>query len=249
MNGVFLYNHYIRVLGNHVKKTRQMKKQVSVAFMVCGLLFTTCLIVANIVEQKLISIGPIQATAGLLIFPVSYIVNDLIAEVWGYRKVRLIIWWGFLMNFLAVGVFQLSILVPGSENFIHGEAFNLVLGNTLRITIASFIAFLFGSFLNAYVMSKMKILQHGRGFSIRAVISTIAGEGVDSLIFFFIAFSGILPVNVIVTLILTQTGMKTAYELIALPLTNVLVKWVKKKEGTDVYDDGISYNPLKIKDI
>lgn len=226
-----------------------MKKQVSVAFMVCGLLFTTCLIVANIVEQKLISIGPIQATAGLLIFPVSYIVNDLIAEVWGYRKVRLIIWYGFLMNFLAVGIFQLSILVPGSENFTHGEAFNLVLGNTLRITIASFIAFLFGSFLNAYVMSKMKLMQHGRGFSLRAIVSTIVGEGVDSLIFFFIAFSGTLPVNVIITLILTQTGMKTAYELLALPLTNILVKWVKKKESTDVYDDNISYNPLKIKDI
>lgn len=226
-----------------------MKKQVSVAFMVCGLLFTTCLIIANIVEQKLIAIGPIQATAGLLIFPVSYIVNDLIAEVWGYRKVRLIIWYGFLMNFLAVGIFQLSILVPGSENFTHSEAYNLVLGNTLRITIASFIAFLCGSFLNAYVMSKMKILQHGRGFSLRAILSTIVGEGADSLVFFFIAFSGILSVRDIVLLILTQTAMKTAYEVIALPLTNILVKWVKKKENTDVYDTGISYNPLKLKDI
>lgn len=237
------------MLGNHVKKTRFMKKQVSVAYMVCGLLFTTCLIVANIVEQKLISIGSIEATAGLLIFPVSYIVNDLIAEVWGFRKVRLIIWYGFLMNFLAVAIFQLSILVPGSSNFNHQEAFNLVLGNTLRITVASFIAFLFGSFLNAYVMSKMKILQHGRGFSIRAIVSTIVGEGVDSLIFFFIAFSGILSVRTILTLILTQAAMKTGYELLALPLTNVLVKWVKKKEQTDVYDDNISYNPLKIKDL
>ena len=86
-----------------------MRKQVSVSFMVCGLLFTTCLIVANIVEQKLIAVGPVEATAGLLIFPVSYIVNDLIAEVWGYRKARLIIWYGFLMNFVAVAVFRLSI--------------------------------------------------------------------------------------------------------------------------------------------
>ena len=100
-----------------------MKKQVSVAFMACGLLFTTCLIVANIVEQKLISIGPIEATAGLLIFPVSYIINDIIAEVWGYRKARLIIWYGFLMNFLTVIIFRLSIVVPGSENFSHQEAF------------------------------------------------------------------------------------------------------------------------------
>lgn len=217
--------------------------------MVCGLLFTTCLIVANIVEQKLIAVGPIEATAGLLIFPVSYIVNDLIAEVWGYRKARLIIWYGFLMNFVAVAVFRLSILVPGSDNFHHQEAFGMVLGNTTRITAASFVAFLFGSFLNAYVMSRMKILQRGRGFSFRAVLSTVIGEGADSLVFFFIAFWGILSLHDLSVLILTQIAMKTAYEIIALPLTNILVKWVKKKEQTDVYDTDISYNPLKIGDV
>jgi len=226
-----------------------MKKQVSVAFMVCGLLFTVCLIVANIVEQKLISIGGIEATAGLLIFPISYIINDLIAEVWGYRKARLIIWNGFLMNFLAVIVFRLSIWAPGSVHFTNQVAFESVLANTERIVAASFIAFLFGSFLNAYVMSKMKILQHGRGFSIRAIASTIVGEGADSIIFFSIAFSGIIPMQALLMLILTQTAMKTGYEIIALPLTNFLVKYVKKHEETDVYDTNISYNPLRVKDI
>jgi len=226
-----------------------MKKQVSVAFMVCGLLFTVCLIVSNIVEQKLISIGGIEATAGLLIFPISYIINDLIAEVWGYRKARLIIWNGFLMNFLAVIVFRLSIWAPGSVHFTNQVAFESVLGNTERIVAASFIAFLFGSFLNAYVMSKMKIMQHGRGFSIRAIASTIVGEGADSMIFFSIAFSGIIPMQALLMLILTQTAMKTGYEIIALPLTNFLVKYVKKHEDTDVYDTGISYNPLRVKDI
>ena len=226
-----------------------MKKQVSVAFMAAGLLFTVCLIVANIIEQKLIRIGPIEATAGLLIFPVSYIVNDLIAEVWGYRKARLIIWYGFAMNFLAVIIFRLSIWVPGSENFTHGDAFDLVLGNTLRITLASFAAFLVGSFLNAYVMSKMKILQRGRGFSIRAVVSTIIGEGADSIVFFTLAFYDIIPTKDMLVLVATQTAMKTAYEIIILPLTNVIVKRVKKIEGVDVYDEDISYNPLKIKDL
>lgn len=226
-----------------------MKKQVSVAYLVSGLLFTTCLIVANIVEQKLIQIGPIEATAGLLIFPISYIVNDIIAEVWGYRKARLIIWYGFLMNFLAVAVFRLSIIVPGSENFSHQDAFELVMGNTLRITVASFIAFLIGSFLNAYVMSKMKIMQKGRNFSLRAVVSTFVGEGADSLIFFTIAFAGVIPNNDLLLLMLTQTGMKTAYEIIILPFTNRVVKWVKKKEEEDVYDEEVSYNPFKIKEI
>ena len=226
-----------------------MKKQVSVAFMACGLLFTTCLIVANIVEQKLISIGPIEATAGLLIFPVSYIINDIIAEVWGYRKARLIIWYGFLMNFLTVIIFRLSIVVPGSENFSHQEAFQLVLGNTERISLASFIAFLIGSFLNAIIMSKMKIFQKGRNFSLRAVVSTLVGEGADSLVFFTIAFVGVIPNGDLMTLILTQTAMKTGYEILVLPLTNVIVKWVKRKEQEDVFDEGISYNPLKINEL
>ena len=226
-----------------------MKKQVSVTFMVIGMLFTVCLIVSNIVEQKLIQIGPIEATAGLLIFPISYIINDLIAEVWGYRKVRLIIWNGFLMNFLAIGIFRLSIIVHGSQNFTHQSAFELVLGNTERIVLASFVAFLFGSFLNAYVMSKMKIFQRGRNFSIRAVVSTIVGEGADSLVFFTLAFSGVISTRDLILLILTQTAMKTGYEIIALPVTNVLVRWVKKKEEVDVFDNDISYNPLKINDL
>jgi uncharacterized PurR-regulated membrane protein YhhQ (DUF165 family) len=95
----------------------------------------------------------------------------------------------------------------------------------------------------------MKIMQHGRGFSIRAVVSTIVGEGADSLVFFTLAFSGVIPTQALIMLILTQTAMKTGYEIIALPLTNFLVKWVKKHEETDVYDNGISYNPLNIKDI
>lgn len=226
-----------------------MKKQVSVAFMACGLLFTTCLIVANIVEQKLISIGPIEATAGLLIFPVSYIINDIIAEVWGYRKARLIIWYGFLMNFLTVIIFRLSIVVPGSENFSHQEAFQLVLGNTERISLASFVAFLIGSFLNAMVMSKMKLFQKGRNFSLRAVVSTLVGEGANSLVFFTIAFAGVIPNKDLMTLILTQTAMKTGYEILVLPLTNVIVRWVKRKEQEDVFDEGISYNPLKINEL
>lgn len=221
-----------------------MKQQVSIAFMLCGMLFTVCLIVANIVEQKLIQIGPIEATAGLLIFPISYIVNDVIAEVWGYKKASLIIWMGFLMNFLTVVVFRLSIWVPGSENFTHQEAFSLVLGNTQRITIASFIAFLCGSFLNAFVMSKMKVLQKGRGFSLRAITSTIAGEGADSIIFFSIAFAGQIPFHDILNLVMTQTIMKTTYEIIMLPITDKAVRWVKKKEDTDTFDNDINYNPF-----
>jgi uncharacterized integral membrane protein (TIGR00697 family) len=226
-----------------------MRKQVSIAFMICGLVFTVCLIVANIVGQKLITIYGIEVTAGLMIFPITYIINDLIAEVWGYRKMRLIIWIGFLMNFFVIIIFRLSIWAPASAHFHYERSFELILHNSERLVVASFIAFLFGSFLNAYVMSKMKIMQHGRHFSVRAVVSTIVGEGADSLVFFTIAFSGVLHRRELMILILTQTALKTGYEILALPLTNFVVKWAKNHEHVDVFDKGISYNPFKIKDI
>jgi uncharacterized integral membrane protein (TIGR00697 family) len=139
--------------------------------------------------------------------------------------------------------------VPGSANFHHQEAFSQVLGNTLRLTLASFIAFLCGSFLNAFVMSKMKLRHRGRRFSLRAIVSTLAGEGVDSLVFFSIAFTSILPPSDLLMLILTQTGMKTAYEILVLPLTSKIVVYLKKVEQVEVFDKDISYNPFKISDL
>jgi uncharacterized integral membrane protein (TIGR00697 family) len=226
-----------------------MNKQISVIFMVTGILFTVCLIVANIVESKLINVFGVTATAGLIIFPVSYILNDVIAEVWGYRKARLIIWIGFAMNFLAVTIFKISIVLPASPFFTNQHAFETILGNTERIAIASFIAFLCGSFLNAYIMSRMKMATQGRGFSVRAVVSTIFGESFDSIVFFTIAFYGVLPNKELLILIGTQTAMKTGYEIVALPITTAVVKWVKKVEQLDVYDENISYNPLNISQI
>lgn len=226
-----------------------MRKQVSVSFMVCGLLFTTCLIVANIVEQKLIAVGPIEATAGLLIFPVSYIVNDLIAEVWGYRKARLIIWMGFLMNLLAVIFIQLAIVLPAAPFWEGQSAFVATFSSTPRILLASFIAFLAGSFLNAYVMSRMKISSGGKHFSLRAIASTVVGESADSLLFFPIAFGGVVPVKELAVLIVTQACLKTAYEIIILPVTVRVVRLVKRIDGSDVYDRQVSYNIFKIKDL
>ena len=226
-----------------------MKKQVSPIFMVAGLIFTVCLIAANIVAQKTITIFGLSATAALLVFPISYIVNDLIAEVWGYRKARFIICFGFLMNFFVVLIFQLSILIPPNQFYPYQDAFNQVLGSSLRLTFASFISFLLGSFVNAYIMSKMKILQKGKGFSIRAIVSTFAGEGIDSMFFFFIAFVGLMPLKNIFELTVHIALLKTAYEILVLPLTVYLVKKIKEKEGVDVFDEDVNYNPFRIKEI
>ena len=222
---------------------------VSIPFMLLGILFNVCLIAANLLETKVIQIAGITATAGLIVFPVSYIINDCIAEVWGFKKTRLIIWSGFASNFLVIAFAQLATSLPAAPYWEGEEAFNFVFGLAPRIAVASLLAFLIGSFLNAYVMSKMKLASHGRHFSLRAVLSTLVGESADSLIFFPIAFGGLIPLSELFVMILTQAVLKSAYEVIILPLTVRVVRYIKRIEGSDVYDKGISYNILKIKDV
>ena len=225
------------------------KTTVSIPFMLLGILFNVCLIAANLLETKVIQIAGITATAGLIVFPVSYIINDCIAEVWGFKKTRLIIWSGFASNFLVIAFAQLATSLPAAPYWEGEEAFNFVFDLAPRIAVASLLAFLIGSFLNAYVMSKMKLASHGRHFSLRAVVSTLAGESADSLIFFPIAFGGLIPLSELFVMILTQAVLKSAYEVIILPLTVRVVRYIKRIEGSDVYDKGISYNILKIKDV
>ena len=226
-----------------------MKKMVSVPFMLMGIFFVVCLIVSNLFETKIIQLGPITATAGLLIFPISYIINDCITEVWGYKKARLVIWSGFAMNFIVVGFAQLAVFIPAASFWEGGESFNFVFGMTPRIVFASLCAFLVGSFLNAFVMSKMKIMSKGRNFSLRAIVSTLVGESADSIIFFPIAFGGLMTNDELLLLIVTQAILKSAYEILVLPVTIRVVRYVKKIDGSDVYDSSVSFNPFKIKDI
>lgn len=226
-----------------------MKQKVSVPFMLLGILFNVCLIAANLLETKVIQVFGITVTAGLLVFPISYIINDCIAEVWGFRKARLIIWSGFAMNFFVVMLGLIAVALPAAPFWKGEEHFNFVFGMAPRIVIASLIAFLVGSFLNAYVMSKMKVASGGRNFSARAIWSTIVGETADSLIFFPIAFGGIIAWRELLIMMSVQVILKSLYEVMILPVTIRVVKAIKKIDGSDVYDEGISYNVLKIKDI
>ncbi len=226
-----------------------MKKTVSVLFMFAGILFAICLLISNILATKIILIGPWAAPAGVLIFPIAYIINDVIVEVWGYQKARLIIWSGFAVNLLAALFFTLAIVVPAAPFWQNQAAFSTILGNTPRIIAASLLAYLTGSFLNAFVMSKVKILMKGKDFSVRAILSTLVGEAADSFIFILIAFAGNLPFNILIGMIFTQATIKTVYEIVILPFTIVVVKWVKKVEGVDTFDESISYNPFSINQI
>lgn len=217
--------------------------------MLMGILFNVCLITANLLETKVIEIAGLHVTAGLLVFPVSYIINDCIAEVWGFRKARLIIWSGFAMNFFVVSLGLLAVSLPAAP-FWEGEVhFNFVFGMAPRIVVASLLAFLTGSFINAYVMSRMKIASAGRNFSARAIWSTVAGETADSIIFFPIAFAGIIGWQELGGIMLLQIVLKSLYEILVLPLTIRVVKAVKRVEGTDVYDNNISYKIWKVNEL
>ena len=226
-----------------------MKEKVSVPFMLLGILFNVCLIAANLLETKVIQIGSLTVTAGLLVFPISYIINDCIAEVWGFKKARLIIWSGFAMNFFVVALGLIAVAIPAAPFWEGEEHFDFVFGMAPRIVAASLMAFLVGSFLNAYVMSKMKVASRGRHFSARAILSTLAGESADSLIFFPVAFGGIIAWRELLIMMCIQIILKSMYEVIILPVTIRVVKAIKKIDGSDVYDTDISYNVLKVKDI
>ena len=226
-----------------------MKEKVSVPFMLLGILFNVCLIAANLLETKVIQIGSLTVTAGLLVFPISYIINDCIAEVWGFKKARLIIWSGFAMNFFVVALGLIAVAIPAAPFWEGEEHFEFVFGMAPRIVAASLMAFLVGSFLNAYVMSKMKVASQGRNFSARAIWSTVVGETADSLIFFPVAFGGVIAWKELLIMMGIQIVLKSLYEVMILPVTIRVVKAIKKIDGSDVYDTDISYNVLKVKDI
>ena len=188
-----------------------MKEKVSVPFMLLGILFNVCLIAANLLETKVIQVGSITVTAGLLVFPISYIINDCIAEVWGFKKARLIIWSGFAMNFFVVALGLIAVALPAAPFWEGEQHFDFVFGMAPRIVVASLLAFLVGSFLNAYVMSKMKVASGGRNFSARAIWSTVVGETADSLIFFPIAFGGLIAWPELLVMMGTQVSLRSDY--------------------------------------
>lgn len=217
-------------------------------FLLFATLFTTSLIMANLLATKQISFGPANFTGAIFVFPISYIINDVVSEVWGFRRAKLLIWMAFGLNFFFVILGWLIDLIPGVawwQETPAGIGFHAVFGMAPRIVLASFLAFLAGSFLNAFVISKMKVRNDGKYFTARAVFSTLVGEFCDSIIFFPVALLGIVPIEEMPSYVLWQVCLKTSYELIILPVTVRVVKWVKKVENVDVYDRDISYNIFK----
>jgi uncharacterized integral membrane protein (TIGR00697 family) len=220
--------------------------QASPYFMVIVALFVTSLITANTVAVKVLEIGPWVTDAGLITFPIAYIVGDVLTEVYGYAIARRVIWLGFLCNLIAVGTFQLAGALPAESTWQNGDAYSAIFGSTPRLLLASFCAYLIGEFANSYVLARMKIITDGRWLWSRTIGSTVVGQGLDSVIFVLIAFAGAFPAGVLQDMIVTNWVLKTAYETIATPVTYIVVNKLKQVEGIDVYDRGTDFRPVAV---
>lgn len=227
------------------------KTSYTPTFLVLAIIFNVCLVTSNLFVPRLWQVGflPFQLPGAVILFPISYIVNDCLTEVYGYKKAQAVIWIGFAM---CLFVTLASLLVTNlPEPFFDDSkeiaaSFDRIFGFVPRSMAGSLLAFVCGSTVNAWVMSRMKVATNGRGFGWRAIISSLAGEFTDSLVFMPIAFAGVLPMNVILTMTLTQVTAKVLYEIIILPVTSIVVRKLKQKEGIDTFDQNISYNPFKL---
>jgi len=229
---------------------------VSQRFLVIAAVFITCLITANIIAVKLITLGvepiklgllrlPAPLPAAIVIFPLSYIFGDILTEVYGYRQARKVIWLGFFCNLIAVIAFWVAGRIPALDPDVQ-SSYERILGYTPRILGASFTAYLFGEFANSFVLAKMKIMTKGRFLWSRTIGSTIVGEGLDALVFITIAFGGTMSWAIIGGIIITHWLMKTGYEVVATPFTYIVVNFLKKKEGIDTYDYDTDFNPFLV---
>jgi hypothetical protein len=216
-------------------------------FAVVTALFVTCLITSNIIIAKQISIGSIILPAAIIIFPLSYIIGDILTEVYGYQQARRVIWLGFLCNLVTVVAIWIAKILPPAPVFEAQGAYERILGSTPRFLLASFLAYLAGEFSNSFILAKMKIMTKGRWLWTRTIGSTLVGQGVDTVVVLTIAFVGVLPLSVLGVMILGHWLVKSVYEIIATPLTYVVVGYLKRKEGIDVYDYGVDFNPLSVR--
>ncbi len=213
-------------------KTKLAK--VSTLYMVLVTVYVACLLISNVTAVKTFSLGPFNLPAAVLLFPIVYIVNDLLAEVYGFKKARTAIYMGFGLNLFMVLYFALAIALPAGPFFGAQDAFATILGSTPRMLIASLAAYFIGSTLNAKIMVSLRDASRGAGgialFS-RCILSTLAGELCDSLIFITIAFVGSMPIEQILTMVVIQATFKTLYEMVVFPLTNIIIKKVRNIES------------------
>ncbi len=210
-------------------------------------LFVTCLVTSNIIAVKIIDVAGVVVPAAIVIFPLSYLFGDILTEVYGYARARQVIWIGFGCNALAALAIWIGGRLPAAAFWDGQAAYVRILGSTPRLLLASFSAYLVGEFLNSLVLARMKIATRGRWLWTRTIGSTLVGEGADSLIFILVAFAGSLPAAELGRVVLAQWLVKSAYETLATPLTYAVVRFLKRTEHEDYYDDRTNFSPFHLK--
>jgi uncharacterized integral membrane protein (TIGR00697 family) len=224
--------------------TIDRKANHSTWFVFVVAIFITCLITANIAAVKLVEVFGFVFPAGIIIFPLSYVFGDILTEVYGYHQARRVIWLGFFCNFITVVAIWVGQVLPPASFWDGQGAYERILGYTPRLLVASFLAYLVGEFANSFVLAKMKIATKGHWLWTRTIGSTLVGQGLDSLVFMTLAFVGTIPIVALASAILTQWLVKSAYEAVVTPLTYIVVNFLKRKEGVDVFDYGTRFSPL-----
>ncbi len=218
--------------------------KISNRLVIITVIFITCLITANIIAVKVISLGPFILPAAIFVFPISYIFGDVLTEVYGYRTARKVIWLGFICNLIFVFFAWIGQILPSASFWGDQSAYVSILGVVPRILVASFCGYLVGEFANSFVLSKMKILTKGRWLWSRTIGSTIVGQALDTSLFITIGYIG--TGATVPTMILHHWVSKVGIEAIFTPVTYVIVNWLKRKEGIDTYDHQTKYNPFTI---
>ncbi|MFA6917353.1 MAG: queuosine precursor transporter [Candidatus Gracilibacteria bacterium] len=211
-----------------------------------AVIFVSVLLISNVASSKIVKLGPFDFDGGTLLFPLSYIFGDILTEVYGYKRIRKVIWLGLLMNVLMAAVFMAVAWLPSSVYWTNQDAYMAILGWTPRIVLASVIAYFVGEFSNSYILAKLKIWMEGRKLWFRTISSTVVGEFFDTIIFVMIAFYGVLPKELLITVIVSNYIFKVGIEVIFTPITYLVVGYLKKSEGVDVYDKGTNFNPFRI---
>lgn len=214
-------------------------------FNIISVFFVTVLIVSNIASSKIVDLRWFVFDGGTLLFPLSYIFGDILTEVYGYKKSRQVIWLGFFSILLMSLVFIIVGYLPPAAGWDNQDAYNKILGLTPRIVVASLVAYFCGEFLNSFILAKMKILTKGKWLWTRTIGSTVVGEFVDSLIFVLVAFVGILPNSLLLTLIVSNYIFKTVIEILFTPITYKLINFLKKREKEDFFDYNTNFNPFR----
>jgi hypothetical protein len=226
--------------------TQENCKEFSPVFLTLACLFVMFLMLSNIIAGKLIQVFHLVLPAAVILFPLTYLFGDVMTEVYGYRKSRLVIWVGFACNALMALIFLVVIALPYPSFWQNQNAYATVLGMTPRLVAASLAAYWAGEFSNSAILSVMKKLTGGRWLWTRTIGSTVVGQGIDTLIFVTAAFYGLVPGGVLIQMVVAQYVWKVAYEGAATPLTYLIVGWLKRVERVDTFDWGVRYNPFRL---